>query len=159
MGVLLKRLNIGSHKQHQTIAWELSLVFWCQKSQQNLGGVTPPTVAKCRWGRLNAGAVAAHWRLSTQSVVNLVQSLVYDTEQLICLQHVRRDAGHHMGLSARADPCIVHYGILDSFMLLSHSVFCCLILFSVADLQSKSTYMHTYSYIVPIHCTALRCMK
>jgi len=44
-------------------------------------GHPPNIVAKCRWGRLNAGVVAAHWRLSTRNVVNLVQSQVYDTEQ------------------------------------------------------------------------------
>jgi len=37
--------------------------------------------ARCRWGRLNAGAVAENWRLSTQSNVNLVGSQVYHTER------------------------------------------------------------------------------
>jgi len=36
--------------------------------------------SKCRWGRLNTGAVTANWRLSRWSVVNLVPSQVYHTE-------------------------------------------------------------------------------
>ena len=35
-----------------------TLVFWCQKSRQKSNGVTPNGGAKCRCGRLNAGAVA-----------------------------------------------------------------------------------------------------
>jgi len=54
--------------------------------------------AKCRWSRLNAGAVAANWRLST--VVSLSLNIVV---HLICLQHVRRDAARRAGLLA--DPC------------------------------------------------------
>jgi len=60
--------------------------------------------AKCRWARVNAGAVAENWRLSTPSVVNLVRSRVYHTER-ICLQHVHRDVARRAGLSATADPC------------------------------------------------------
>ena len=41
-GVLLKRQNVGSHKQHHT------LVFWSQRSQRNSTGVTPYKGA--RWG-------------------------------------------------------------------------------------------------------------
>jgi len=41
--------------------------------------------AKCRWGRLNAGAVAANWRLSTRSAVNLIRSQVYHTERPYCV--------------------------------------------------------------------------
>jgi len=48
VGVLLKQLNIGSHKQCHTIAQGL----WCRISQQNSNGVTPNGGAKCRWGRL-----------------------------------------------------------------------------------------------------------
>jgi len=33
-----------------------------------------------RWGRLNAGAVAANWRLSMRSIVNLIRWQVYYTE-------------------------------------------------------------------------------
>ena len=46
VGVLLKRLNIGSHKQHHTIAQG----FWCQRSQRNSTGVIPYRGAKYRWG-------------------------------------------------------------------------------------------------------------
>jgi len=35
---------------------------------------------KCRWGGLNAGAVAENWRKSTRSVDNLARSQVYHTE-------------------------------------------------------------------------------
>jgi len=42
-----------------------TLVFWCWKSQQNSNGVTPNWGTKCRWGMLNAGAVAANCRLLT----------------------------------------------------------------------------------------------
>ena len=58
-----------------------TLVFWCQKSWQNSNGVTPNGGTKCRWGRLNAVAVPENWRLSMQSVVNLVRSQVCHTEQ------------------------------------------------------------------------------
>ena len=58
-----------------------TLVFWCPKSWQMSNGVTPNGGAKCRWDRLNAGAVAANWRLSSPSVVNLVRSQVYHTER------------------------------------------------------------------------------
>jgi len=105
VGVLLKRLNVGSRKQH-TIAQGQGLVFWWRKSRQNLNGVTPKGGAKCGWGRLNAAEVDENWRVSTQSADNLVWSQVYYTEHhLICLQHVRRDAARRAGLSATADPC------------------------------------------------------
>jgi len=61
VGVLLKRLNVGLHKRHHTI------VFWCQKARQNSHGVTLSGGTKCRWDRLNAGAVAVNRRLSTWS--------------------------------------------------------------------------------------------
>jgi len=70
-----------------------TLVFCCRKARQNSNGITPNENVKGRWGRLNAGAVAEYWRLSTQSVVNLAWSQVYHT----CLQHVRRDAAHRAG--------------------------------------------------------------
>jgi len=57
-----------------------SLVFCCRKYGQNSNGVTPNGGAKCRWARLNVGAVAGNWRLSKQSVVSLVRSQVYHTE-------------------------------------------------------------------------------
>ena len=49
VGVLLKRLNVGSHKQHHTG----TLVFWCQRSPRNSIGVTPYEGAECRWGGQN----------------------------------------------------------------------------------------------------------
>ena len=52
--------------------------------------------AKCRWGRLNAGAV-----LSSRSVHKFITVSVHH----ICFQHVRRDAARRAGLSATADPC------------------------------------------------------
>jgi len=51
-----------------------TLVFCCWKPRQNSTAVTPNGGAKCRWGGLNAGAVAGNWRLSARSVVNLVWS-------------------------------------------------------------------------------------
>ena len=57
-----------------------TLVFWCGKSGQNSNGVTRNGGAKCRWGRLNADAVAENWRLSMRSIVNLAQSQVCHTE-------------------------------------------------------------------------------
>ena len=49
VGVVLKRLNIGSHKQHHTIP-PGTLVFWSQRSPRNSTGITPYEGAKCRWG-------------------------------------------------------------------------------------------------------------
>ena len=46
VGVLLKRLNVGSHKQHHTIAQE----NWRQRSPRNSTGLTPYEGAECRWG-------------------------------------------------------------------------------------------------------------
>ena len=43
VGILLKRLNVGSHKQHHTS------VFWRQRSPRNSTGITPYGGAKCRW--------------------------------------------------------------------------------------------------------------
>ena len=56
-----------------------TLVFCCWKSWQNSNAVSPNGGAKCRWGRLNAGAVAANWQLSMRSIVNLVRSQVCHT--------------------------------------------------------------------------------
>ena len=72
VNVLLKRLNVGSRKQRHTIVQHGTLVFWCRKSRKNSNEVTPNWGAKCRWGRLNAGAVAANWQLLMWSFVNLV---------------------------------------------------------------------------------------
>ena len=57
-----------------------NLVFLFRRSRQNSFGVTPNGGAKCRWGRLNAGAVAANWWLSMRRIANLVRSLVYHTQ-------------------------------------------------------------------------------
>jgi len=63
--------------------------------------------------RLNAGAVADNWRLSTRSVVNLVRSQVYHTERpRYLLQHVCGDAARRPGLSATADPSLALCGRL-----------------------------------------------
>jgi len=56
-----------------------NVIFWYRKFRQNSNGVIPNGGAECRWGRLNAHAIAADWRLSTQSIVNLVPSQVYHT--------------------------------------------------------------------------------
>jgi len=48
---------------------------------KNSNGVIPNGGAECMWGRLNAGEVAANWRLSTRSVVSLARSQVYDAER------------------------------------------------------------------------------
>jgi len=48
VGVLLKRLNAASRKQHHTIAQGRS--FLRQRSPRNSTGVTPYGGTKCRWG-------------------------------------------------------------------------------------------------------------
>ena len=58
VGVLLKRLNVGSRKQRHTIAQ--GLVFCCRKSGQNSNGVTPKEIQ-------NAGGVGEDWRLFVYS--------------------------------------------------------------------------------------------
>jgi len=77
--VLLKWLNVRSCKQYDTIA-QILCFFWCGISQ-NSNRVTPLEVLICRWSRLNVGAVAANWQLSTWSVVNLALSQVYNTSR------------------------------------------------------------------------------
>ena len=59
----------------------VNLIFCCRRSQQNWNGVNWNGAGKCRWERLNAGAVTANWRHSTQLVVNFVRSQVYHTER------------------------------------------------------------------------------
>ena len=62
VGVLLKRLKVGSHTTpHDTTG---TLVFWCQRSPRNSTGVTPYEGAECRWGGQNR-------RLSTNSQLYL----------------------------------------------------------------------------------------
>jgi len=64
VGVLLKWLNIGSHKQRHTIAQGL-LVFGDEKrGKTQMGSLNGG--ARCRWGRLNAGAVAENLQLDTK---------------------------------------------------------------------------------------------
>ena len=59
VGVLLKRLNVGSHKQHHTIAQ--GLWFPVAKDFREIRPVSPPTRAP------NAGGVGQNRRLSTNS--------------------------------------------------------------------------------------------
>ena len=63
VGVLLKRQNVGSHKQYHTIP-PGTLVFLCQRSPRNSTGVTPYEGVECRWGRQNR-------RLSTNNRLHL----------------------------------------------------------------------------------------
>jgi len=51
-GVLLKRLNVGSRKQHHPHNSPGTLVFLYQKSSQYSTGFTPYGGTKCRWGGL-----------------------------------------------------------------------------------------------------------
>jgi len=89
-------------------------VFCCQKCLQNSNGVTPNVGTKCRWARLNAGAVATNWQHSMRSFVSLAQLQVYHTERSPYLFAARR-----MGLSATADPCLVPVGAF--WFLRSHA--------------------------------------
>jgi len=108
----------ASRKQRQTIAHARTLVFWCQKSQQNSNRITPNGGAKCRWGRLNAVAVAAYWQLSTRSVVTLARSQVYHNERPRYL-FAARDAARRAGLSATADPFFDVYNYTKSSRVVS----------------------------------------
>jgi len=85
---------------------DLFCVEWDVKAQlsrswQNSNGVmpTPNAGIKCRWGRINAGAVAENWRLLTRSIVSLARLQVYYTERVhvICLQHVHRSVSTSRG--------------------------------------------------------------
>jgi len=93
----------AKHRIMQTTPHDSPRTFL--KSRQNSNGITPNGGAKCRWGKLNAFAVAKYWRLLTRSVVNLVRSHVYHTYHIICLQRVRSDAARRAGSSGTADPC------------------------------------------------------
>ena len=59
VGVLLKRLNVGLHKQHQTIAQGLQ--FSDAKDLREIRPGSPPT------GAPNAGGVGQNRRLSTNN--------------------------------------------------------------------------------------------
>jgi len=58
VGVLLKRPNVGSHKQCHTIAQGL---FSDAEDLRKIQMEYPNGGPKYRWGRLNADAVAANW--------------------------------------------------------------------------------------------------
>jgi len=58
VGVLLKRLNVGSRKQHRTIS--RGLYFFDAKDLENRPGSTSTGVA-------NEGEVGQNWRLLTNS--------------------------------------------------------------------------------------------
>jgi len=59
VGVLLKQLNVGSHKQHHTIA--KGLLFSVAKDLREIRPGSPPT------GAPNAGGVGHNRRLSTNN--------------------------------------------------------------------------------------------
>ena len=61
VGVLLKWLNIGIHKQWHMIAQGLQ--FYDAKNLQNSKGVTPNGGAKCRWG-------SPSWQISTNNLLS-----------------------------------------------------------------------------------------
>jgi len=50
VGILLKQLNVGSHKQHHMIAQRLFLV---SEISEKLKRGHPNGCAKCKWGRFN----------------------------------------------------------------------------------------------------------
>jgi len=51
-GIVSKWLNVRLHKMpHDSTG---TLIFWCQRSQQNSNGITPYWGAKYRWGRLKS---------------------------------------------------------------------------------------------------------
>jgi len=82
VGVLLKRLNVGS-PQHDS-PW--TTVSWRQRSWQNSNGVTLNLGAKCRWGRWKLGHFRQITRYNSKTsivagVVNLVQSQVCHSER------------------------------------------------------------------------------
>jgi len=86
-----------------------TLLVWCQKSRQNSNGFTPNRGTKCRWGRLNAGAVAANWQLLTRSIVSLARLQVYHTEHPLYL------------FAARSLWCSALHGFVnDSWSLLEY---------------------------------------
>jgi len=66
VGVLLKRLNVGSHEQHYTIP--RGLYFSDAKDLREIRPGSPPT------GAPNAGGVGQNRRLSTNNRLNLENS-------------------------------------------------------------------------------------
>jgi len=59
VGVLQKRINVGSHKQHHTIGLAKGLQFSDAKDLREIRPGSPPT------GAPNAGVVGQNRRLST----------------------------------------------------------------------------------------------
>jgi len=93
--------RIGSHN---TTRWPRDSSFLMPKISSKLKQGHPQRRRQMyRWGRLNAGAVAENWRLSTRSIANLARSQVYHTERPSYLFAAR--VVHRAGLSATADPC------------------------------------------------------
>ena len=68
VGVLLKRLNVGSHKQHHTIAQGLYTVVSEVKDLREIRPGSPPP------GAPNAGGVGQNRRLSTNNRLYLENS-------------------------------------------------------------------------------------
>jgi len=82
-----------------------TLVFWFWRSWHNSNRVTPNGGAKCRRGRLNAGAAAENGQLSTRSIVKLLWSHVYHTERPPYLFSARSPWCSASSLSSTADSC------------------------------------------------------
>jgi len=81
ISVLLKQLNVGSHKQCHMIAQ--GLVVWCWRSRQNSNRIPPNGGAKWRWGTLKLATFNKSLAITQKcwpSHVNLVRSQVYHTE-------------------------------------------------------------------------------
>jgi len=69
----------------------------------------PNRGTKCRWGRLNAGAVAENWRLWTRTIVNLVRSQVYHTEHIYL--HIRPDAARRVARVCQRQLILVFFRV------------------------------------------------
>ena len=81
-----------------------TVVFWCPKISANLER------RRRMAGWLNAGTMAANWRLSPRSVVNAARSQVYRTERLPCstfavTQRVARVCPRTNGYILLPGPC------------------------------------------------------
>jgi len=62
VGVLPRRLNLGSHKQCRTVAQ--GLVFWRQRCRQNSNGCIPNLGAKSRSGELQSAILDQYLAIS-----------------------------------------------------------------------------------------------
>jgi len=80
VGVLLERLNVGSHKQHHTIVQGLQ--FSEAKDLREIRPGSPPT------GVPNAGGVGQNRRLSTNNRLYLEKR--YNTDALFLLKSNRK---------------------------------------------------------------------